>query len=98
MSAKPQHFVARSYIRPGDAHTLFEAMLALAGTASLPRSEKSLMRSLELAHGRVVEAAVLMSMDKEPDEAAIRLLDAALVSYQRRVLLLCVNRKSKDRR
>jgi len=94
---KPQHIIARAYIKRGDAATLFRAMCELAGTASLPRSDKALIRSLERAHGLVVEAAERVNRQAEPDAKALRLLDVALVSYQRRVLLLCVNRKKVSR-
>jgi shikimate kinase len=81
--------------RRGDAAALLVAMRERVRQIGGARRERELTRLIERAHGLVVEAAEEINLAREVSEEQLRKLDVALVGYQRRVLMLCMNSKRR---
>lgn len=77
----------------GDGQQLIDALARSVSAIRRRRSQRDLIRRIEQAHGRVVEVAEQIEMAECPGEELFAALDAAMVCYQRRVALLCFNRK-----
>ncbi len=79
----------------GDLSALLAALHERVKLIGGVRGDRELIRSIERAHGLVVEAAEQINLAPAVNEKLLRRLDVALVGYQRRVLLLCMNSKRR---